>query len=159
MGLNTPKKNRDDETAADQRLIEGYTKHAAIIPSVVLDGASATTKDIIATLQSRVDKARASESARATWLAAVQAERAERDETRRFVSGLKQAALLAFGGRLDALADFGLTPRKPRVDTPDQKLAAIAKGKATRAARHTMGSRQRAAIKGTVAPKVTAAEP
>jgi hypothetical protein len=82
MGINTPKKNRIDETTADQTLIVG-------------------------------------------------------------LAGLKQALLVAFAGQIDALADFGLTPRKVHVFTPEQRIAAAAKSRATRAARHTMGSKQK----------------
>ena len=63
---------------------------------------------------------------------------------------MKQGLLVAFAGQLDTLADFGLTARAKHVATPEEKLASTAKAKATRAARHTMGSRQRAKIKGTV---------
>ena len=63
---------------------------------------------------------------------------------------MKQGLLVAFGGQLDTLADFGLTARAKHVTTPEEKLAATDKAKATREARHTMGSKQRAAIKGVV---------
>ncbi len=161
MGSNTPNPNRTDEITADQNLIDGLNKHAATITVIVLGGATATTKDIVATLQSRIDSAKAASSTRAAWLAAVQADQAERDRTKTYVSGLKQALLVAFVGQVDTLADFGLTGRKPRVVTPEQKLAAAAKAKATRAARHTLGSKQKAAIKGTVVPTApaTAAAP
>jgi hypothetical protein len=157
MGSNTPKNNRKDETAAWQQLIDGLNKHAATITSVVIAGASVTTKDIIGTLQARIATAKAAQSTRATWLAAVQADRDDHDKTKTFVSGLKQALLVAFAGQIDTLADFGLTGRKPRVLTPEEKVAVAAKAKATREARHTMGKNQKAAIKGTVAPTAPAA--
>ena len=156
MGTNTPKNNRKDETAAWQHLIDGLNKHASTITSIVIAGASMTTKDIIGSLQSRIDSAKAAQSTRATWQAAVQADRDDRDKTKTFVSGLKQALLVAFVGQIDTLADFGLTGRKPRFATPQEKLAAAAKAKATREARHTMGKNQKAAIKGTVAPTAPA---
>jgi hypothetical protein len=156
MGSNTPNPNRTDEITADQNLIDGLNKHAATITSIVLGGATATTKDIVATLQSRINSAKAASSTRASWLAAVQADQAERDRTKTYVSGLKQALLAAFVGQVDTLADFGLTARKPRVSTPEQKLAAATKAKATRAARHTMGKKQKAEIKGTVTPTAPA---
>jgi hypothetical protein len=156
MGSNTPKKNRTDETTSEQMLINGLNKHATTIPSVAIAGASVTTKDIVATLQARIDSARAVLSTRATWQAAVQADRTERDKTKTFVSGLKQALLVAFAGQIDTLADFGLTGRKITVLTPEEKLVRAAKAKATRAARHTMGSKQKAGIKGTVAPTAPA---
>ncbi len=156
MGINTPNKNRTDQSTANQKLIDGLNKHAATIPSIVIAGASVTTKDIIATLQSRIDSAKAAQSTRATWQTAVQADHAERDKTKTFVSGLKQALLVAFVGQIDTLADFGLTGRKVRVVSPEEKVAAAAKAKATRAARHTMGKVQKAAIKGTVTPTAPA---
>jgi hypothetical protein len=151
MGINVPNPNRTAETVADQKLISGLTRHATAIPSIVLAGASVTTKDIVATLQSRIDMASAASSARATWLAAVQADRALRERTKTYVSGLRQALLVAFAGQVDTLADFGLTGPKPRVVTPEEKVAAAAKARATREARHTMGKKQKAGIKGTVA--------
>ncbi|HEY4012967.1 MAG TPA: hypothetical protein VGM06_06500 [Polyangiaceae bacterium] len=69
---------------------------------------------------------------------------------------LKQALLVAFAGQVDVLADFGLTGRAVRVLTPEERVTMTAKAKATRAARHTMGKKQKAAIKGTVTPAAAA---
>jgi hypothetical protein len=99
-----------------------------------------------------VAAAKATETTRAAWLAAVQASQTEQATTKAFVSVFKQVVLAAFAGQVDTLADFGLTPRKARVVAPDVQVAAAAKAKATRAARHTMGPNQKAAIRGTVAP-------
>ena len=150
MGINTPKNNRIDETAADQHLIDGFTRHAATITTMAIGGASLPTKDIIATLQSRIDSTKTVLSTRATWQTAVQADRAVRDKTKTTVSGVKQGLLVALAGHLDTLADFGLTARQKHVATPEQKLAAAAKAKSTRAARHTMGSKQKQQVKGTI---------
>ena len=151
MGTNTPKKNRSDETTSEQTLISGFKKHGGAIPSIVIAGTSVSSTDIVSTLQSRIDSANSVLSTRATWQQAVQADRAERDKTKTFVSGLKAALLVAFAGQIDTLADFGLTPRKVAVLTPEEKIARAAKAQATRAARHTMGKNQKAAITGTVA--------
>jgi hypothetical protein len=152
MGSNTPKRNRNDQTTAERTLIGGLVKHATKIPSMVISSSFMTNNDLVATVQARVDSTQAVQSARASWLTAVQADRDERARTKTYVSGLRQALLVAFGDRVDTLADFGLTARTLHVRTPEEKLAVAAKSAATRAARHTMGSRQRAAIKGTVAP-------
>jgi hypothetical protein len=117
---------------------------------MLIAGETRTAQDIVATLQSRIDASRTALSTRATWQTAVRAEESLRDATRTYVSGVKQGLLVSFAGQLDTLASFGLTERAVHVATPEEKLAAAAKGRATRAARHTMGSRQRAAIKGTV---------
>src|SRR5450755_365475 len=159
MGINTPKNNRIDETAADQHLIDGFTKHAATITTMAIGGASLPTKDIIATLQSRIDSTKAVLSARATWQTGVQADRDVRDKTKTTVSGVKQGLLVALAGHLDTLADFGLTARQKHVATPEQKLATAAKAKATRAARHTMGSKQKKEVKGAPAAAAAPASP
>ena len=55
-----------------------------------------------------------------------------------------------------ALETVGVTPNKtPAPLTPEQEVAKVAKAKATRAARHTMGKNQKAAIKGQVPPPKT----
>jgi hypothetical protein len=56
----------------------------------------------------------------------------------------------AFGSSPDVLGDFGIAP-KPRAQvTANAMVVANAKRAATRAARHTMGSKQRKAITGVV---------
>jgi hypothetical protein len=63
------------------------------------------------TIQSRIDSAETVLSTRATWLAAIQADRALQDKTKPLVVGLRQALLVAFAGQIGELADFGVTPR------------------------------------------------
>jgi hypothetical protein len=159
MASNLPKKNRTDQMLADQRLIDGFTKHAATITSVLVDGAVMSTKDIVGMLQARIAASQATTSARATWQATVVADAAEHAKTRTAASGLRQAMVVAFGSQLDTLADFGLTPRKVRVQTPDQKMVATAKAKATRAARHTLGKVQKSKITGANPSGVSAEAP
>ncbi len=88
----------------------------------------------------------------------MKADRDERAKTKTFVSGFRQTLKVAFDGSIDALSDFALSPRKLHVPTPEQKAKANAKAKATRAARHTMGPKQKLAIKGA-APQATPAAP
>jgi hypothetical protein len=152
--------NRTTQQNRDQKLIDGLTKYSSTVPSLIIGGVSYTTAAIIAVLQSRITDANAALTTRATWQSAVQADRDERTKTKTFVSGLRQALQVAFAGAIDQLADFGLTPRKPRAhQTPEQKAKAVAKAQATRAARHTMGSKQKAAIKGTVPGTAPATAP
>jgi predicted transcriptional regulator of viral defense system len=162
MASNTPKKNRTDQTAAEQRLSDGLNKHAQAIAPFVIAGVTVTPKDIITNLQTLIASANTVESTKEAWLNAVKADKDERAKLKAFVSSAKQALLLAFAGSIDTLEDFGLTPRKVAVRTPEQKAVAAAKGKATRVARHTLGTKQKTAITGTVpttAPGTPAAAP
>jgi len=157
MASNTPKPNRTDQSAAEQKLIDGLNKHAQTITSFVIAGVTMPTKDIITNLQTLIDSAKSVQTTRATWQNTVKSDISERAKLKTFVSGLKQALLVAFAGSVDTLADFGLTGRKVRVVTPAEKTAAAIKAKATRAARHTVGKKVKAAIKGTVPTTVPAA--
>jgi hypothetical protein len=149
MASNTPN-NRLEENAADQQLIDGLTKVASTIPNFVFGGAPVPTKDVVTTLQARLVTAKAAESARVAWRAAVQADRDERAKTKALISVVKQTLLQYFAGQADTLATFGLTPRKPRAVKPETKVVAAAKAKATRTARHTLGKKQKADIKGAL---------
>ena len=159
MGSNTPKNNRNDKTTADQSLADGLNKHSATIPPIFIAGAAVPLKDLMTTLQTRVTAAKNVQPARATWLAAVKADHDERASSEALVSALKQSLLVFFAGQVDTLADFGLTGRKAPVVSPEARVAAAAKAKATREARHTLGKAQKAKIKGTVTPTAPATMP
>ncbi len=146
------KSNRNQRQTADEKLMEGLKKHQQAIPSLLIGGKSVKPADIIVVLQNRIHAADAVIPAKATWQAAVKAERDERAQSKALVSAVRQALQLAFAGSIDVLADFGLKPRKTPTRSPEDKVAAAAKAQATRAARHTMGRKQKARITGTVAP-------
>jgi hypothetical protein len=141
--------NRPARQAVNQKMIDGLNKHSQAIPSLIIAGTTYKLSDIITTLQARLAGANLVLSTKAAWQTAVKADIDEREKTKVFFSGLRQALQVAFAGSIDSLADFGLTPRKVRVVSPDEKLQAAAKAKATRAARHTMGKKQKLAITGT----------
>ena len=150
--MSTPRvTNRSHQLVAGQKLIDGLKKHEPTLVSLAIDGKSLTVAGVIAVVQAQVDSASLVVSSKATWQANILADKAERAKNRTFNSGLVQALRVAFGNAsVDVLADFGLVPHKPHpVRTPEEKAAATAKAKATRAARHTLGKRQRQAIKGT----------
>jgi hypothetical protein len=159
-----PRTNATDQQAADQSLMDGFQKHVSTIPSLMIAGTSVPTTTVISTLQARITARSATAPAKATYQALVQADHDERTKSQALVSGAKQAIQLMFAGQIEMLATFGLKPRKVAATrTPQQKAASVAKGKATREARHTMGSQQKAKItgatpQGTSAP-VTAPAP
>ena len=87
MGSNTPKKTRAATTGADRTLIDGLGKHGAAIPSMVIAGQLLTAKDVVAVVQSRVNACAAAISAKAAWLAALEAEAGRLAQTDAFISG------------------------------------------------------------------------
>jgi hypothetical protein len=150
MSTTNGSKTRLINQAADQKMIDGFNKHAQTVPSLIIAGTSLKAADIITVLQTRLSTANAAQSTRGTWQNAVKADKDERAKTKTFVDGVRQTLLVALSGSLDALADFGLSPRKVRVITPEKKAIAAAKAKATRKARGTMGKVQKKGVKGAV---------
>jgi hypothetical protein len=154
------KANKDQLQAADQNLVNGLQKHAATLPSLLIAGATVPTASLISTLQSRMAARTSTASARAALQAAIQAEQVEGTQTKTLVSGTKQALKVIFAGQITELADFGLKGPKVRTPlTPEQKVVVAAKAKATRAARHTLGSKEKAKITGATPAPVTAPSP
>jgi hypothetical protein len=141
--------NRTTQQNADQKLVDGLNKHKAQITALPIGGQTLTPAQVIATVQARLDASSAALTAKATANAAVLAERTERTQTKAFVFSLRQVIRSMFGASPDILADFGLAPPKPHKPTPQKKVTAAAKAKATRTLRHTMGKKQKAAIKAT----------
>ncbi|MGH7271253.1 MAG: hypothetical protein ACREJ3_12570 [Polyangiaceae bacterium] len=148
--------NSTKQQIADQKLIDGLNKHSATITTLVIGGTSLAPAALITTLQARLSTAHAVQLTRASWQSAVKAAKDERAKTKALVAGLRQAIGVAFAGSIENLADFGLTPPKKAVLSPKQRVLATAKAKATRAARHTLGAKQKQAIKGAVPPTAPA---
>jgi hypothetical protein len=145
-----PQTNRSQQQAADDKLAAGLTKHQATLSSFVIGGKTVQVSEVLTALQSRKNTDAAATSAGAAWHAAVAADRDQRAASQQLVAGIKQSLHAMFGSSIDTLADFGLTPRKVPVVSPEVKVAAAAKAKATRAARHTQGPKQKAATKGVL---------
>ena len=151
------KGSKAGQLARDQALILWFPKRLPNVHAIV-EGTTFTAASAVTLLQARVTAATAAVTSRAAYLAAVKAADAEQTATAATVSGLIEVIYVAFGDDPAALADFGLVPRKKGVMTTAQRLAAEAKAKATRAARHTMGAKQKAAITGST-PAVTTPAP
>jgi hypothetical protein len=138
----------------------GIDKYLASEPTIPLDGSANAPADIKKVLQNTIDAADATLAARAVWVASSSAEQALHDSTLSMLASLRSFVMLKFGSNAIAtLADFGFEPRKRTVPAVETKAAAVDKSLATRAARHTMGPKQKAKIKGTVAVTAPATPP
>jgi len=110
----------------DQKLIDGLTKHAAVVPTVYVNGQPITGPQAITTLQARMNTGNAVAPAKAAHEQAVEADLDERAQTKAFVTGLRQALLLVFAGQPQILADLGIAPRKaPAPRSTAEKQAAV----------------------------------
>jgi hypothetical protein len=143
--------NRTDTQAHDGQIIAGVTKNLQNAQTpLTLGGQSFTPASLIAFFQSRIDAANQIAAAKAQWID-LTTKYATLDATADLVArGLKQYVMNANGAASPVLADFGFTVPKRTPLTVEQQTQAIAKRKATRKARNTLGKKQKAGIKGNV---------
>jgi hypothetical protein len=146
--MRTTKSVRSDR---NRKVIAGLRKHYASTPTMILDGVSHATADVVTAFQGTIDLADATAAAAATFHKAVSAERTARDTTDGLYGALKTVVISQFKTSPDTLADFGITLTSRRAPDVVTKAGAAEKGRATRAARHTMGKRQKAKVTGATA--------
>jgi hypothetical protein len=151
--------NHEKQQAADQKMIEGFTKHASELTNVVVGKKPVTVQQAVGVLQGRISSSKNAQTTKITWQASVKANRDLRAQSRTFVAGLGKFLLAFYQGDDESLADFGLAERKTPVVTPKTRVEAAAKAKATREARGTKGKKQRLAIKGAPATPAAPASP
>jgi hypothetical protein len=144
-------KGKSIEKAATEQLVVGAKKHFSNAASLSFGGATFTPAQLIETLQALVDLHQAVDDARTALNAKIVEEVAKAPPLRSVATAFATFVKATFGNSPDTLADFGLKPRKASVPrTIEQNAAAAAKRKATRAVRHTMGTKQKKQLKGTV---------
>jgi hypothetical protein len=120
------------------------------VSSLPIGGSTYTPADLVKLIQSRIDSADRTNTTKAAWHSEVLAGRALNTNLAPIVRNLRQYVINVFGETSPVLADFGFAPPKRATLTPEQKAAAAVKAKATRAARHTSGKKQKKAVKGDV---------
>jgi hypothetical protein len=158
--MSKPKtRNKATRVAVDQKLIVGVQKHLAGAP-LVLAGKTFTAAEAVQFLQERVDAASSVKTLTAAVTNAVAAEKAKVAETKKYVSALRQLVHAMFGTNAETLADFGIALHQQATPpTTEQMALRIARGKATRVARHTATPKQKAKIKGVVETPLTPIQP
>ncbi|HZU82221.1 MAG TPA: hypothetical protein VE987_04860 [Polyangiaceae bacterium] len=142
--------NRTSTQARDAQVIAGIQKHLQNVPSIPLGGSAYTPADLAKLVQSRIDSAATVTAAKAAWHATVVSHEALNTKLTPTVRSLRQYVINVYGATSPVLADFGFAPPKTATRTPEEKAAAAAKAKATRAARHTAGKKQKKVVKGNV---------
>jgi hypothetical protein len=150
---------RSDRLAADQKLNDGVKQYLAQTASMTVDGQSMTPTAIVAFLQGRIDAAKAVSVAEAAQNAAIKGERDVRGKSSTTRSALVRLIVGMFLSSPDTLAAFGISAPKVGTMSVEAKAKAIAKSKATREARHTMGKVQKLAITGSPAAASNGAPP
>jgi hypothetical protein len=153
--------NKTTALALNKKIAEGVDKYFTKVKSLTVGGTTYTPKDLLAVLTAENDAASAVDSTRAQLGNQVVTHRTAKVQARTVRSALKAYILGTYGkGAVQMLGDFGMSaPKATGKRTVETKAQAIAQSKATREARHTMGKKQKASIKGTVPTAATAQTP
>ena len=144
------KDSKGQVAAAAKQLIAGAEKHLTSTTQVSLLGSSYTPAQVTSTLQSLVTLRSDVDASKASTKAKIANEATQMPALRAYMSAFEAYVKAAFGSSPDVLADFGIIPKARAPLTVEAKAAAAAKRASTRAARHTMGTKQKKAIKGDV---------
>ena len=149
---------------ADSNAGKTYTSLAALIAGLtakppaaqmLVAGKATATPDLVTNLGTFFAPYKAADQASKVYDTALQERGKVEDQAVTVVAATTTALKGMFGPTSTALLDYGIKPDKvPTPLTTEQLVARKAKSQATRAARHTMGSKQKKAIKGEVPPAV-----
>jgi hypothetical protein len=148
--MSTTKNTKGQVVVAAKQLIAGTEKHLTSATPVPLMGSSFTPAQITSELQSLVTLRADVDASKASTKAKIANEATQMPALRAFMSAFESFVKGAFGSSPDVLADFGITRKARAPITLEAKAAAAAKRASTRAARHTMGSKQKLAVVGDV---------
>jgi hypothetical protein len=118
-------------------------------PTVVLEGKPLLSADLQAQLSTYADIYQAADDAYVVYQKAIAARDDIAPQAKELRDHTRAAVKAALGRKNPELAKYGITPDKDtRPLTTAEETAKVAKAKATRAARHTMGKKQKLAITG-----------
>lgn len=136
--------------------LNALKKHLSAKTQVSINGVHYTVAQLIDAYQACLDTRAALLAAQASVKTAL-AERDAAENARLAIEhGLKVWVIGRFGATSPVAHEFGYGPKKAAATSPEAKVLAIARAKATREARRTLGKKQKQKIKGTV---VVPAEP
>jgi hypothetical protein len=143
------KGNKTTVTALDQKIIAALGSQLKATTTITLEGEAYKAKDLQQQFQAEVDAASTTQSAKNAWQQAVLAEEKVATQVTLLRKALRAYLIGTYGAKSATVAEFGFAPKEATVDVATKALA-IEKRAATRAARGTMGAKQKKGIKGTV---------
>jgi hypothetical protein len=134
--------NRTTQQDRDRKSIAAIQKYLMQLASMLVAGVAYTPAQFIALLQKDIDLADAASNAREDLRVAAEAARQQRATMTPILVGFR-AFLENMFTDPSTIAEFGFLPRTRSKPTAETTAVAVNKRAATRAARHTMGSKQK----------------
>jgi hypothetical protein len=150
LSTTNTKPSKADALAIVQALIAGTNKRFSN-QSLSIGNTTYSAATLVQLLQSLADAINKVNAAEVSARDAVAAMRVIEATVKPVIGNYRRFLRASFGTSSAALADFGLTPQKARAPrTSEQKAAAAAKLRATRAKRGTTSKKQKLAVIGDV---------
>jgi hypothetical protein len=131
-------------------LENGIKANFTAVTSVIIGGVTYAIADLTTKIESFLTAQADTAAAQSAYHQAVTAEKASDAAARVFRSQVQAYAVSRYGKTNPILTQLSFTPAKAKKTTAAIKAVAVLKVKATRAARHTMGKKQKKVIKGSV---------
>jgi hypothetical protein len=153
--MNT-KSNKPKDLTLASNILAGIDKHFSTVTTLTVGGVSYTPTTFKAVFQAYIDAASATAASKGQWSQCVATEHEASAIMNGARVGLRSCLLTLFGAKaVGIFADFGLSAPKPKGQTTVKvKALAVDKRAVTRTVRHTMGSKQKTELTGSVSPAV-----
>jgi hypothetical protein len=140
------------------RMLEtGMKANLTDVQTLIVGGVTYTLAEAIAKIDGFLQTINDTTTAKNSYHTAVTTEKTYNVAARAFRTQMQGYVVARYGKDSPKLAEFSFTPSKPKKTTTAIKAIAVAKVKATRAARHTMGKKQKLKVTGVVDPALVAA--
>jgi hypothetical protein len=133
----------------DTTLIAGIKKRLSTTVAIIAAGVTYTPAALAALFQSQIDAIALIASTKAQWTAKVASTKALTLTVDQVYSALQTVLRTQYAHAPDALADFGMVPKKVSKRSPVTNVIAAARNLSTRQSRRTTGSKAKLAIHGT----------
>lgn len=152
MAKAAPVTSKSAILARNAKIVAGIEKDLAKSGTIQLAGVKYNASSLAAVFENDSAAVTATEAAQKAASQAVLAEKATHAKTAIVLAALKRYLLAFYGTQaVTILGDFGMNaPASKATKTVTTKAIAVAKTKATRAARGTVGKVEKLATKGTV---------
>jgi hypothetical protein len=144
-----PRHAKSTKLVRNRSMLAGLKKHSELLSRMIHGGILKSPPAVAARFQAHLDALDEVATKQAAWRAALGNEESLEKEIKKLMKPLGQLLASVYGAASPTLRDFGLAPRKSVKISAEKMVQTVAKRNATRNARHTMGKKQKKAIKGT----------
>jgi hypothetical protein len=143
-----PRHAKSTKVVRDKSMLAGLKKHSELLSRMIQGGILKAPPVVAARFQAHLDALDEVVAKQAAWRQALGNEESLEKEIKELMKPLGQLLTSVYGADSPTLRDFGIAPRKRVKIGAEKMLLTVAKRNATRKARHTMGKKQKKAIKG-----------